>query len=75
MMYTGFDSISLRRSPTEYRARALGLAAVVLINEKSVHHIDCSSVFRYLHEDVFCVSCFLDVGGDIFPRLMFGLIA
>ena len=41
VMYIGFDSISLRRLPTDSRARALVLAALVLIFEKSVYEVLC----------------------------------
>ena len=40
LMYGWFDSISLRRLPTDYRARALVLAALVLTVEKSVYSVD-----------------------------------
>ena len=57
VMYTGFDSISLRRLPTDYWARALFLAALVLIIEKSVYYVDDGLlIFGYVHEDVFRVS-------------------
>ena len=36
VMYTGFDSISLRRLPTDDRARAVVLATLVLIIKKRV---------------------------------------
>ena len=40
VMYTGFDSISLRRLPTDYRAHALVFGGAVLIAEKSVYYVD-----------------------------------
>ena len=56
LLYIGFYSISLRRLPPDYRARALGLAALLLMVVKFF--------FGYVYENVFVFRISL-VSGDV----------
>ena len=63
-MYTGFDSTSLRRLPTDYRAHALVLAALCSLQKRPHTMLMVIKLFLGTREE-FSMFCIFVMSGDV----------
>ena len=63
-MYTGFDCISLRRLPTDYRAHALVLAALCSLQKRPHTMLMVIKLFLGTREE-FSMFCIFVMSGDV----------